>query len=97
MDETLPFLLDNPLLKILLLEDDRTEWINPIFEERDKSGEFHTLFPKLLEQPKKFFEYFRMKPNTFWYLLNGIRPYREKQSNFRKCISAEERLAVTLR
>ncbi|CAH1966693.1 unnamed protein product [Acanthoscelides obtectus] len=35
--------------------------------------------------------------DTFWYILNGIRPYIEKQSNFRKCISPKERLSVTVR
>ena len=95
MEELL--LLENPLLKILLLEDERSDWVNPIFDEREKCGEFHTLFPMLLEQALKFFQYFRMGPDTFWYILHNIRPYIEKQSNFRKCISPEERLAVTLR
>jgi hypothetical protein len=90
-------LLENPLLKILLLEDERRDWVNPIFDEREKCGEFHTLFPMLLEQASKFFVYFRMGSETFWFILHYIRPYVEKQSNFRKCISPEERLAVTLR
>jgi hypothetical protein len=33
MEEQL-LLLENPLLKILLLEDERSEWVNPIFDER---------------------------------------------------------------
>jgi hypothetical protein len=85
------------LLKILLLEDERSDWVNPIFYERETCGEFHTLFPILLEQAQKFFQYFRMGPDTFWYILQIIRLYKKKQSNFRKCISSEERLAVTLR
>jgi hypothetical protein len=40
-------LLENPLLKILLLEDERSEWVNPVFDEREKCGEFRTLFPIL--------------------------------------------------
>ena len=44
MDEK-TLLLENPLLKILLLEDERSDWVNPIFDEREKCGEFHTLFP----------------------------------------------------
>jgi hypothetical protein len=90
-------LLENPLLKILLLEDERSDWVNPIFFFIYKCGEFHTFFPMLLEYASKFFEYFRMGSVTFWYILHNIRPYIEKQSNFRKCISPEERLAVTLR
>jgi hypothetical protein len=54
MDEQ-SLLLENPLLKILLLEDERSDWANPIFYEREKCGEFRTLFPMLLEQASKFF------------------------------------------
>ena len=54
MDEQ-SLLLENPLLKILLLEDERSDWVNPIFDKREKCGEFHTLFPVLLEQASKFF------------------------------------------
>jgi len=68
-----------------------------LFKEEGKNGEFHTLFPQLLEQLFKFYDYFRMLPETFWYILNDIRDDIKKQSNFRKCISPEERLAVALR
>ena len=51
-------LLENPLLKVLLLEDERNDWVNPIFDEREKCGEFHALFPMLLEQASNFFEYY---------------------------------------
>jgi hypothetical protein len=40
-------LLENPL-KILVLEDERSDWVNLIFDEKEKCGEFHTLFPMLL-------------------------------------------------
>ena len=46
------------LLKILLLEDERSDWVNPIFDEREKCGEFHTLFLVLLEQAQKCFSVF---------------------------------------
>jgi len=72
-------------------------WVNENFEEREKMGKFHTLFPRLLEQTCKFYDYFRMLPETFWYILNDIRDDNKKESNFRKCMSPEERLAVTLR
>ena len=57
MEEEL-LLLENPLLKVLLLEDERRDWVEPIFDEREKCGEFHTWFPMLLEQAQKFFQYF---------------------------------------
>jgi len=72
-------------------------WANEIFEGREKMGNSTRFFPQLLEQPCKFYDYFRMLPETFWYILNDIRDDIKKQSNFRKCISPEERLAVTLR
>jgi len=62
MDEQ-SLLLETPLLKILLLEDERSDWVNPIFYERDKCGEFRTLFPVLLEQASKFFEYYTKEIN----------------------------------
>jgi len=43
MEEQL-LLLENPLLKILLLEDERSDWVNPVFDEREKYGEFHMYF-----------------------------------------------------
>jgi hypothetical protein len=54
MDEK-SLLLENPLLKILLLENERSDWMNPIFYEREKCGEIHILFPMLLEQASTFF------------------------------------------
>jgi hypothetical protein len=42
-------------------------------KEQRRGGEFHTLFPQLMAQPCKFYDYFRMLPETFWYILNDIR------------------------
>ena len=95
-EQLLLLLLENPLLKVLLLKDERSDWVNPIFDEKEKFGEFHTLFPMLLEQAQKIFQYFIMGPETFWYILHNIRPYIEKQSNFRKCISNQSFLATSL-
>ncbi|KAF0750290.1 protein ALP1-like [Aphis craccivora] len=51
---------------------------------------------KLCDQLEKFFEYFRIKPETFEYILEKIEESITKFSNFRKCISAKQRLAVTI-
>lgn len=91
------YLLESPLLKIVLLNIVRTEHVNPIFGSRDGKGEFELLFKDLCDQPERFFEYFRMKPETFEYILQGIEERITKFSNFRKCIPAQQRLAVTLR
>ena len=71
MEEQL-LLLETPLLKVLLLEDERSDWVNPTFDEREKCGGFQTLFPMLLEQAQTFFLYFRMGPDTFWYIIHNI-------------------------
>lgn len=84
------------VLKILLMKKKKYH-TNYIFRSRTRFGEYHTLFPQLLEQPAKFFEYMRMDKETFYYILEGIREKIQKQSNFRRCISPEERLIVTLR
>jgi len=50
---------------VLLLEDERSDYVNPIFDEREKYGEIQTLFPMLLEQAEKFFHYVRIGPDIF--------------------------------
>ena len=50
------------------------------FLKEEKRGGFHTLFPQLLEQPCKFYDYFRMLPETFWYILNDIRDDIKKKN-----------------
>jgi len=88
----------SPILKYLLLHEKKKKvWVNTIYEDRERFGKFHTLFPKLLEQPVKFYEYMRMTPKTFFYVLEKIRSQLQKYSNFRICITPEEILVVTLR
>ncbi|KAG8230426.1 hypothetical protein J437_LFUL015447 [Ladona fulva] len=91
------FFLDSPLLKLLLIEGGKTEHVNKLFAARNEKGEFQMFFKDLLSDAKEFFGYFRMTPATFKYILKGIEESITKYSNFRDCISAEERLAVTLR
>ena len=64
------YLLDSPLLKMLLFE--RTEHVNPLFSARTTDREHQKLFQELLSQPNKFQEYYRMPPQTFCYILNAI-------------------------
>lgn len=48
--------------------------------------------------PEDYRNYFRMSSDTYCELLNMLRPYITKQkTNMREAISANERLAVTLR
>jgi len=78
------FLLDtNPLLKILIFEEQKDTWVNEFFEGRQKKGRnSEGFFPQLLEKPCKFYDYFKMLPETFWYIMNDIRDDIKKQSNF---------------
>jgi hypothetical protein len=55
IDSQMYMLKTSPALKMLLFEDQRSIWMNKIYEESEEYGEFHTLFPRLLEQPDKFF------------------------------------------
>jgi hypothetical protein len=95
MDEW-SLLLEGPMLKVLLLEDGRGDWVNPVFDEGEGCGGFHALFPVLLEQASGFFECFGVGSETFWCILRNIGPYMEERGGFGKCKSPEERLAVTL-
>jgi len=76
----------------------RRFWVHPINRDRPNFGKFHTLHKRLLEYPEKFFEYYRMSPESFYELLNAVKEDLKKENTqFRRSISAEEKLAVTLR
>lgn len=76
----------------------RSLWVHPILLEREEYGAFHTLFRKLEEDETKFFNYFRMKKETFQLLLTAIYDkITHEDTDMRKSISPAERLAVTLR
>ena len=72
--------------------------VHPINRTRELLGEYHHLFQQLKGDREKFFQYIRMEERTFNIVLNAVTPYLEKQeTNFKKPISAEERLVITLR
>lgn len=72
--------------------------VHPINKSRKCYGEFHHLMPQLLNDTKKFVEYFRMTQDMFDYLLELCAADIEKKpSNFGQPISPNERLVVTLR
>lgn len=66
--------------------------MNEYYQDREEDGEYH-----LIHQPDKFHQYFKMTPETFYYILDQIQPIIVKESAFRKCISPEGRLMITLR
>ena len=75
-----------------------TYWIHNINRKRFKFGEFHTLFPDLLEDDVKFFAYFRMTHVKFEALLNLLKgELSREKTKFRSPVGSKERLAICLR
>ena len=76
----------------------RHYWVHPVVSKRLLNGQFYKLYEDLRSHPGKFLNYFPMNVHTIDKLLNIIRPHVQRQdTNMRKCIPPEERLAVTLR
>lgn len=54
--------------------------------------------PQLRVDEKRFYIYFRMMPNCFDKILNFVKEdIRKVDTNYREAVTAEERLAITLR
>ncbi|KAG8295122.1 hypothetical protein J6590_087519 [Homalodisca vitripennis] len=72
--------------------------VHSIIAARNSEGQYHTLFPRLKNDNVRFFRYFRMSYEKFMELLHIIEPELKRcDTTFRRSISPEERLAVTLR
>ena len=97
--------MDDELLLLLLLRRKRQNklrrkrlWVHPINRKRKLFGEFHHLVNELLFDSSRFQSYFRMSPYDFDALVTSLRPLiRKRDTNYREAISAEQRLAITLR
>ena len=84
--------------KIARRKQVRRFWVRDILKKREGFGTFHTLFEELKQDREYFFRFLRMTPERFDHLLGLVRTKIEKNdTNFRKAIKAEERLALTLR
>jgi hypothetical protein len=59
-------------------------------------GEFFTTCVPMRNYPDKFKEYYRMSIETFDYILRDISKFITGESNFRMCISPEEKLTISL-
>lgn len=91
------YLLENTFLKRRIIRKRRRVWVNEIFRKRKEFGEFQHIWQDLRNNEEKFFSYFRMKEETFNYILNVIKDNITKYCNFRETISPRERLALTIR
>ena len=84
---------------IMLMEDPVREiWIHPLNVERCSKGEFYHLYLDQRYFPDKFFENYRMSTLQFDDILSKIHHLiSKKDTNFRKAITPEEKLCITLR
>lgn len=72
--------------------------VNSHNEQREQCGEFHVLYEELRGCPDKFFEYTKMSVETFDYILENIESELTTiDTNFKKSITAIEKLFLTLR
>jgi len=65
------FLLENSALKFDVSGMERQSK-HDIFKSWYQSGEFHHLYNELRKDSIKFFEYCRMSPSTFDYIVQAI-------------------------
>jgi hypothetical protein len=76
----------------------RRSGISVIFLNRDKYGASKKLVPKMRKyDKKKYFNFFRMKPEFFEELLQVVRHKITKEYVLKEPISARTRLEITLR
>ena len=76
----------------------REIWIHPLNEDRSRKGEFFMLYCDQRYFEDKFFENYRMSVAQFDDILCKITPLiKKKDTNFRKAITPEEKLSITLR
>ena len=76
----------------------RDIWVHPLNEECTEKGEFYTHYTDHRQFDDRFFELYRMTVTQFDELLYKVGPaIVKKETNFRRPLSPEERLAITIR
>ncbi|XP_044151430.1 protein ALP1-like [Bufo gargarizans] len=76
----------------------RRYWVHPITSCRMTRGVYSTLYQELRKHPVKFAEYLRVSVASFDDLSQRLRRrLRRKDTKFRRSVTPEERLMVTLR
>lgn len=92
------FLVENSYLKYKMCNKHKRKCADQVFKDRLVYGEFHNLYKQLKVSETRFYEYYRMRPHTFEYILNGIRNKINKTATDQsKIICPAERLSITLR
>ena len=73
-------------------------WVHPINIKRPEFGILSHLYRDLLEDEEKFHGFFRMNIDQFYCLSQLVREeIRKQNTNYRRAIKPEERLAIFLR
>ena len=76
----------------------RELWVHPLNELHEDKGKFYTLYPDLRHFPARFFRMYKMSMNKCDKLLAELSPeLLKKDTDFRKTISPEQQLILTLR
>lgn len=80
-------------------EDEKTRlWVHRINEKRDRENTLQCFIEELRCDVKKFRNFTRLSTTTFDYILDVISErLRRNDTNYRKSITPEQRLFVTLR
>jgi len=97
------FSSDEELLVIASIADEEEKrgekrlWVHNMNAKRDEHGEFHTLFPDLLQDESTIVKYFRTSSRKLFELLNTLPPLQKQDTNFLRCIPSDERLEITLK
>jgi hypothetical protein len=89
------FLLENSALKFDLSGMERQSK-HDIFKSGYQLGEFHHLYNELQKDSTKFFEYCRMSPSAFDYIVQAIRQHISHLNKFSEN-NIHGRKTVTLR
>ena len=74
----------------------KQEWVNEILARRDRYGEFSHLQGDLEMNVTQHFCYFRMKKETFQYILDEVKDHLQKYNNFRETISPGSHFTVRI-
>lgn len=76
----------------------RSKWCREMFLLREEQGAFAKLNGFMRRDPELFFNFLRLYEDEFDYLVDLVTPHIQKENtNYRKSISAAERLAITIR
>nr|CAD7437687.1 unnamed protein product [Timema bartmani] len=77
---------------------DRSNWVHPMLKKRMDENSLTNYISELKCYPEKFANFVRLSVDTFHYILSNVEDIiRRRNTNYRKSITPEERLFITLR